>query len=290
MQLPMKRDRLVLMGTKGGPSVRRLDRMPTSSLLDIGGRKCVIDCGLGVTRGLINAGVQLRDIDQVYITHLHSDHVIELGPMLHSAWTTGLDREISVYGPNGTAEYLDGFFSSLRFDIELRLADEGRPDIRDMVRLTEYREGDVHSGDAKVSALWVPHPPVTECYALKFESGGWRVTFSSDTSRYPPLAEFAKGSDILVHEAMLSKGVDWLVKRTTNAKRLREHLMASHTEAADVGEIAKRAGVKQLVLHHLVPCDCPEINDSDWLAEVRRTWDGNVAIGRDGMEFWREGE
>ena len=284
----MKPDRLVLLGTKGGPSVRLLDRMPTSSLMEIGGQTCVVDCGLGVTRGIVRAGRQLRDIDHVFITHLHSDHVLELGPLLHTAWTTGLDREISVHGPHGTRDYLDGFFASLRFDIELRLADEGRPDIREMVKLIEYSEGQLFAGEFDVTALRVQHPPVSKCYALRFEVEGWRVTFSSDTARYMPLAEFAKGSDILVHEAMLAKGVDRVVARARNAKRLREHLLASHTEAADAGEIARLANVDLLVLHHLVPCDDPEIGDSDWLEEVRRTWNGRVAIGQDGMEFRRE--
>ena len=83
-------DRLVLLGTKGGPAIRPGGPMPTSSLLEIGGRMVVVDCGLGVTRGLTDAGVHLKTLDLVFVTHLHSDHVLELGPLLHTAWTAGL--------------------------------------------------------------------------------------------------------------------------------------------------------------------------------------------------------
>ena len=80
-----------------------------------------------------------------------------------------------------------------------------------------------------VTALRVDHPPVTECYALRFEHGGRSVVFSADTAYFPPLAGFAEGADILVHEAMLEEGVDRLVARTGNGARLKQHLLASHT-------------------------------------------------------------
>jgi ribonuclease BN (tRNA processing enzyme) len=82
-------DRLVLLGTKGGPAIRPGGPSPTSTLLEIAGRPIVIDCGLGVTRGLVNAGLSLKKLDLILITHLHSDHVLELGPLLHTAWTSG---------------------------------------------------------------------------------------------------------------------------------------------------------------------------------------------------------
>lgn len=83
------------------------------------------------------------------------------------------------------------------------------------------------------------------------------VVFSADTCHFPPLGDFAKGADVLVHKAMLTAGVDNLVRRTTAAKRLREHLLASHTPAQDLGRITAAAGVGQLVLNHLVPADDP---------------------------------
>ena len=83
---------LALLGTKGGPAIRPGSTMPTAHLLHLEGCPIIIDCGLGVARGLIDQGVALKDIRHIFITHLHSDHYLELGPLLHTAWTAGLTR------------------------------------------------------------------------------------------------------------------------------------------------------------------------------------------------------
>ncbi|MEO9337326.1 MBL fold metallo-hydrolase [Mesorhizobium sp. SB112] len=277
-------ERLVLLGTKGGPAIRPGGPSPTSSLLEIGGRVIVVDCALGVTRGLTDAGVSLKALDLIFITHLHSDHVLELGPLIHTAWTAGLATPVKVFGPAGTADYWRGFLQSMKFDIDIRIIDEGRPDIRNLVTVTEFSEGAVlDENGLRVIALRVDHPPVTECFALRFEFGARSVVFSADTAYFPPLAEFAKGADILVHEAMLEDGVDRLVARTGNGARLKEHLMASHTLAADAGRIADAAKVGRLVLNHLIPADDPEFGEAEWQEAVRKSWNGALTIGRDGL-------
>ena len=277
-------DRLVLLGSKGGPALRPGGLWPSSSLLELGGRTTVVDCGLGVTRGLTDGGVDLKTIELVFITHLHSDHVLELGALLHTAWTAGLKMPVKVFGPAGTKNYWSRFLEAMEFDIETRIADEGRPDIRDLIVVTEFAEGVVlDENGLRVSALRVDHPPVTDCFALRFEHGGLRVVFSADTAYFPPLADFAAGADILVHEAMLEAGVDRLVARTGNGARLRQHLMASHTLAGDAGRIAAAAGVKHLVLHHLVPADDPLVTEGHWIEAVRKSWPGPLTIGRDGL-------
>ncbi|PWK59753.1 MBL fold metallo-hydrolase [Roseicyclus mahoneyensis] len=282
-------DRLVLLGTKGGPAIRPGGPMPTSCLLEIGGRRCVVDCGLGVSKGLVEAGVDLKTLDLVFLTHLHSDHVLELGPLLHTAWTTGLATGVQVFGPVGTQTVWDGFLASLRFDIDLRIEDEGRPDLRRLVQIHEYSEGSLPVDGLNVTALRVDHPPVTDCFALRFDSPGWSVTFSSDTAYFPPLADFARGSDVLVHEAMLERGVDRLVARTGNGTRLKAHITRSHTEAADAARIAAAADVKTLVLHHLIPADDPGITEADWLAATAPVFDGTTVVGRDGLSLTPQG-
>jgi len=277
-------DRLVLLGTKGGPALRPGGPWPTSSLLEIGGRVAVVDCGLGVTRALTDAGLSLKALDLIFITHLHSDHVLELGPLLHTAWTAGLATPVKVFGPAGTGHYWQKFLQSMEFDVEIRIGDEGRPDLRGLVTVDEFSDGVVlEEGGLTVATLRVDHPPVTECFALRFESGGRSIVFSADTAYFPPLAGFAMGADILVHEAMLEQGVDRLVARTGNGTRLKEHLLASHTLAADAGRIAGEAGVGHLVLHHLIPADDPGIGDVQWIDAARENWKGSLTIGRDGL-------
>jgi ribonuclease BN (tRNA processing enzyme) len=173
--------RLVLLGSKGGPALRPGGPWPSSSLLEIGGRNIVVDCGLGVTRALADAGISLKALDLVFITHLHSDHVLELGPLIHTAWTAGLATPLTVFGPPGTGHYWQRFCQVMEFDIEIRIADEGRPDIKDMVSIIEFGQGRVmEERGLRVSALRVDHPPVTDCFALRFEHAGQSVVFSAD--------------------------------------------------------------------------------------------------------------
>lgn len=279
-------DRLVILGSKGGPAIRPGGPSPTAALVVADGLNIVVDCGLGVSRGLVEAGVALTDIDMVFITHLHSDHVLELGPLLHTAWTAGLKKKVSVFGPAGTADVWRHFCRSLAYDIETRISDEGRPPLETLVEVGEFSEGEVVSRDGvTVTALRVDHPPVTDCFALKFAFGGRTIVFSADTAFFPPLADFSRDADILVHEAMHPDGVERLVKKTPNGARLREHLLASHTMAADVGRIAAMADVGHLVLNHLVPADDPLITAADYEREVRTTWDGALTIGRDGLDI-----
>jgi len=276
--------RLVLLGSKGGPAIRPGGPWPTSSLLQIGGRTVVVDCGLGVTRGLTDAGVALKTLDLIVITHLHSDHVLELGPLIHTAWTAGLSRPVRVFGPAGTRAYWQGFLQSMAFDIEIRIVDEGRPDLRMLVEVIEFSEGEIFSENGlTLSALRVDHPPVTDCFALRFDDAEGSVVFSSDTAYFPLLADFAKGADILVHEAMLAEGVDRLVARTGNGARLKEHLLASHSFAEQAAAIAAAAGVGRLVLHHLIPADDPEISEAHWIAAARKNWAGALTIATDGL-------
>ncbi|MEL6522856.1 MAG: MBL fold metallo-hydrolase [Pseudomonadota bacterium] len=277
-------DQIVLLGVKGGPAIRQNGAMPTSSLMQIDGQNILIDCGIGVSKSLVQSGVSLLDVDAIFITHLHSDHVLELGPLLYTAWTTGLNKTVKLFGPKGLAEYWDGFLASMAFDQAIRIDDEGRTPIRDLVDLQIYSEGEVTTlATTDVTALRVDHPPVTECYALKFATPTKVVVFSADTCFFPPLGDFAKGADYLVHEAMLTEGIETLVRRTPGADRLRAHLMASHTPAADAARIAAAAQVGTLVLNHLVPADDPAFGEGDWRREVAKNWNGPTIIGKDGL-------
>ncbi len=282
-------DRLVLLGTKGGPAVRRGGPNPTSSLLTIDGRHIVIDCGLGVTRALVEAGMALNDLDLICVTHLHSDHVLELGPLIHTAWTSGLATPVTVLGPPGTRAVWDGFRASLAYDIALRVEDEGRPDLADLVTVEEHADGTWLRDGPRIEALRVHHPPVEDCFALRFDVPDWSVTFSADTACHPALAPFAQGSDILVHEAMLTEGVERIVRLAANGTRLRQHILASHTTAQDAGRIAAQADAGRLVLHHLLPADDPEVGERDWLAAVRAGgYLGPITVPEDGTTITRE--
>jgi ribonuclease BN (tRNA processing enzyme) len=275
----------VLFGVKGGPAVRAGGAMPTATLLDLAGARIVIDCGLGVTRALVQAGADLRTLDHIVITHLHSDHVLELGPLLHTAWTTGLMRPVDVWGPPALSAYWQGFLAAMACDIALRVADEGRTPLPDLVRLHGHDEGEVFTAPGLAArALRVPHPPLEPCFAWRFD-GRVSVTLSGDTAFHPPLADFARGAAVLVHEAMLPEGVEAIVARTGLGERLRAHLHRAHSTVEEAARIACAAGAGRLVLHHLIPADDPAFGPDDWLRRAAAIWDGPVTVGHDGMEI-----
>lgn len=277
---------VTLLGTKGGPSLRKGSPSPSSSALQIDGQTILVDCGIGAARALVEAGIPLSSLDAIVITHLHSDHVLELGPLIYTAWTTDLVAPLTVYGPPGLGDYWANFLAAMAFDHGIRTVDDKRKPLSSLVNIREYVEGAVDARDGlTITALRVDHPPVTDCFALRFDTVSQSVVFSADTCYFPPLAEFAKGADMLVHEAMLGKGIDTLVARLKAAPGLRAHLLASHTMAEDVGRIAAQAEVGHLVLNHLVPADDPAITDNDWCQAIAQTWPGTVTVGKDGLRI-----
>lgn len=278
---------LALLGTKGGPSVRPGSTMPTSSLLCLDGRLVVIDCGLGVTRGLVDQGMPLESLSLIFITHLHSDHYLELGPLIHTAWTTGLKTPVVVYGPEGLADYWEAFLQSMQADIVLRVEDEGREELRGLVEIRAMDAGALYDEPGlNVSAMRVEHPPLVDCFALRFSGAGREVVMSADTAYLPALADFASGADLLVHEAMLDAALPALVARVgTDNDKLMNHLTRSHTTAADAARIAAKAGAGALALNHLIPSDDPDYTADDWHEAVAPHWSGPFHLGRDGLRI-----
>jgi len=282
-----KGTRIILLGTKGGPRVGESGRSNPSTLILINDIPYVVDCGYGTSRQLMAAGVSLDRLRYIFITHHHSDHNLEYGPLFYNASITGLPIHVDAYGPIGLRKMTEDFFNYQKFDIETRIVDEGRPDLRKMIFVHEFdKPGAVlQNDDVKVTSCRVRHPPITQSYAYRFDAKDRSVVISGDTAYAPELAQFAKGADVLVHEVMYLPGIEALIKRLPNAERLREHLMAAHTVTEDVGRIAAQAGVKTLVLSHFVPGDDPSITDEQWSEGVRKTFKGRIIVGKDLMEI-----
>ena len=285
-------DHIALLGVKGGPAIRPGSNMPTSILLRIGGQTILVDAGLGVTKSVCDQGVALTDIDTIIITHLHSDHYLELGPLIHTAWVAGRTRPFTIYGPVRLRHYLDHFTTSMIDDIDLRIADEGRVDFSTLMDCHALDDQmTLHIGDISVVVMANDHPPIKESYALKFEWSNKKLVLSGDTTFMPAMIDFAQDADLLVHEAILPEGVDLIIKRLGHSDdRLRTHLMQSHTTAEDVGRIARDAKVKKLALHHFVPDGFAEFNDQHWIDAIRRTapsalWPGELILGRDALKI-----
>jgi len=280
-------DRLVLLGTQGGPFIRSYKQTPAANLIIYKNTPFIIDTGYGTTFKLKEAGINLASLKFIFITHLHSDHYLDLGPLLYNAWIAGLAEPIHVYGPAGLNSMLNAYWESNRFDIETRNKDEERTDIKQLIITHEITEGILlENSEFEISALKNIHPPIDHSYAFKFKLGKTSIVFSGDTIYCPALATFASGADYLIHEVMYTSAVDEMVKkRRSNATRLIASIKSHHTSAEDVGRIAQAANVKTLILNHFVPADDISLTDQVWINAVSSTFSGKIIVGKDLMQF-----
>ena len=276
-------DRLILFGTKGGPRLIKGGSWPTSQALVVNGKVYLIDAGLGVTRQFIEAGFTYDQLETIFITHHHSDHNLELGGLIYTSWVGAPAHKINILGPVGLRNLMTHFIESQSFDINIRIHDEGLQDIRRYFTCTEYTQGVVFEDDnVKVEALRVQHPPVHDCFALKFETSSSTIVFGADTAYLPALADFATDADILVHEAMHTGGAQKICELLKDTKpKLWAHFQASHTPCEDVGRIASAANCKLLVVNHFVPEIGFNVSAADFENDIRTTYKGDLVIGKD---------
>ena len=150
---------------------------------------------------------------------------------------------------------------------------------------TRYVGPTASDSRVKVTTTLVTHPIVKPALAYRFDTPDRSIVISGDTTRSDNLIQLAKGADVLVHEAMYLPAVDRLAARVPNHPGLKQHLLASHTSAEDAGRVAQEAGVKLLVLSHLVPADDPAITDEMWTAAARTYFGGQVIVGKDLLEI-----
>jgi ribonuclease BN (tRNA processing enzyme) len=279
------RSRLILLGTGGGPTPKA-NRSAPAQVIVAGGAAYVVDCGNGVARQLVLAGVPLKLLRRVFITHQHSDHNADYGNLLLLSWAADLATRVDTYGPPPLAEMTRLYLRMNDYDIRTRIADEGRPPLRDLISVHEVVAGGLVMQDAnvKVTSTLVDHPPVSPAFAYRFDCRDRSIVVSGDTRPSESLIRLARGADVLVHEVMYLPALEQLIASEPNAKSLRQHLLATHTTTEEVGRIATEAGVKTLVLTHFVPGGFPFIKDEVWYDAVRPFFKGELVVGRDLLE------
>jgi ribonuclease BN (tRNA processing enzyme) len=282
-----KRTRLILLGTAGGPRPRKA-RAPAAQVVVVNDLAYVVDCGNGVARQMVFAGVPLASLRHVFITHHHSDHNADYGTLLLLAWTAGLRTRVDTWGPPPLANMTKLFFEMSAFDIETRIADEGRVPLTPLVFPHEIDDGAVIVKDehVTVTAARVHHPPIARAFAYRFDARDRSIVISGDSALPADnLIALARGADVLVHEVVFPSAVDRLIAGLPNVERLKKSILAHHTTPEDAGRVAQAAGVKTLVLSHFVPAEDAVLTDADWIGAARTHFRGDIVLGRDLMEI-----
>jgi ribonuclease BN (tRNA processing enzyme) len=278
--------KLILLGTGGGPRPRRASSA-AAQVIVCNGAAYVVDCGDGVARQLAMAAVPLATVRHVFLTHQHSDHNADYGNLIWLAWTAGLRSRVDTWGPPPLEKMTRLFFEMNQYDIDTRIANEGRVPLAPLVHVHEFTEAGLvmSNDDVKVTAALVDHPPVVPAFGYRFDARDRSIVISGDTAPSANLVKLAAGADVLVHSVMYPPAVDRLVARVPNAAALKASILAHQTSAEDAGRLAQEAGVKTLVLSHFVPPDDPELTEAMWLEAASRRFRGTVIVGKDLLEI-----
>lgn len=280
------RMRLILLGTGGGPRPRKASSAPAQVIL-VNDTAYVVDCGDGVARQLVLAGVSLQRLRHVFLTHHHSDHNADYGNLILLAWTAGLRSRVDAWGPPPLERMTKQYFEMNAYDIATRIADEGRVPLVPLVHVHELSQGGlvVQDENVKVTATLVHHPPVVPAFGYRFDARDRSIVISGDTAPSDNLIKLAQGADVLVHDALYVPGIDRLVAGVPNATSLKQSIMSHHTTAEDAGRVAQAASVKMLVLSHLVPAEDSAVTDQMWIDAARVHFRGPVIVGKDLLEI-----
>ncbi|GGC82412.1 hydrolase [Tersicoccus solisilvae] len=289
---------VITLGTAAGPAIRSgAPGIATAIVVD--GGHYLVDFGLGCTRQAHAAGLRGRDLRAAFITHLHSDHVGELPAYLLWNWgapVEGFVDDVPVHGPGPQTSAMVGhILAAFDDDISIRIVDEARPDLRQIVRPVDLvlppdasgagpdatpvmRPFEIYRDEhVTVTAILVQHPPVFPSFAFRFDTRYGSVVISGDTAECENVATLATGADLLVHEAV---NLAYFASGDFSAEFL-NHQQIAHTTPDGVGRIATAAGVGHVVLSHLAGI----ATDAEWAAGVASGFSGPITVAQPGQIF-----
>jgi len=269
----------------GGPTFNA-QRMGISTLVEAGGERLLFDAGRGVTTGMARVATNPIDVTKVFLTHLHSDHVISLPELLVYPWAQGRRAPLEVWGPSGTRSMMQKFQEALAYDIHVRRdIDEKFPAAGVTAKVTDIREGVAYaSAGVKVTAFLVDHGPVKPAFGYRIDFAGHSVAISGDTLPSESLVKATAGVDLLIHEVgrwkadpVLTGRPDELLPNSRQTRRQATTIAAHHADGVEVGKIFDRVKPKLAVLSHY------NVDARATLALIRESYAGPVEFGEESM-------
>jgi ribonuclease BN (tRNA processing enzyme) len=311
---------LVLLGTAGAP-LPVAGRAGISSALVVDGRVFVIDCGRGTPSGFADAGLDFARLDGVFLSHLHADHTGDLAGLLLYPWGVRVGPDgpvppVRVYGPGrpaqvpageagfgrqttihpelpapGTTDLVGHILAGYAYHLNVMPLDAVMPDPGRLVRATDIvvparAPGQpqvpavvLDDGGVKVRAATVTHGHAVPAFAYRFDTPDGSVVFSGDTTVNEDLIALARGADILVHHVA---DLGYLQRHGWAGAAL-DRMAGLHTDITQVGGVAERAGVGELILTHYLPAEPGAVSERDWAERAGLGFSGRTTAGRDGL-------
>ena len=284
----------------GGPLPDRARSGPCVAVV-AGDSLYLVDAGSGAARNLIAVGYQPLQVEAVFLTHFHSDHIDGLGELGMLRWTAGSHRlPLPIYGAEGVREITQGLNQAYRLDAIYRTAHHGPKtvpptgsgfSVRDFPEPADGVATVVLEKDGlRVTMFKVDHPPIVPAVGYRFEYGGRSVVVSGDTKKSDNLTLHAQGVDLLVHEA-LSPELMGVIQGSAAAvgnrglAKIASDVLDYHASPVEAAEVAESAGAGHLLYYHIVPpMPIPGLS-TVFMKGVAEAYGGPITLGRDGTSI-----
>lgn len=267
---------ITLLGT--GSPIPTPNRAGPSTLVRASGQTFLVDCGRGVLPRAAAVGVAATGLSALLLTHLHSDHIADLGDVLITRWISNFAPDpapLPIIGPPGTAEVVEATLKAFDRDLGYRLAHHADLTAPPSIDVHEYTDGQVWDRDGvSITVGPTDHRPVTPTIGFRIEADAAAVVLAGDTVPCSGLDELAAGADALVHTAIRKD-----ILNDFPQQRVKD-VCSYHSSVQEAAATATRAGVGILVLTHYVPAIAPG-QEEQWRALAATEFSGQIELGDD---------
>jgi len=265
--------RVTLLGT-GSPRPS-VDRNGPAVLVEVGGKYLLVDAGRGVVQRLQQLDIRISDIHQVFLTHLHSDHISALDDIWLTGWIYQRSLPLNIYGPKGAKSFVDYLSQAYSHDVQLRNQYSGLDPNSGVVVAYDIKPGVIYSENGvKVTAFLVDHKPVDPAYGYRIDFGERSVVISGDTTYSQSLVDHSVGIDLLVHEIMSVKSE--ILEKNPRLQKIQRY----HTSPEQLVKVLNGVKPRAAVLTHVIIVGTTE---DDVLQQVNNGYKGELYMGEDLM-------
>ena len=268
--------KVTLLGT--GTPQPIMDRFGASTIVQAGSETLLFDAGRGCLQRLHQIKVSYDTIDALFLTHLHSDHIVGLPDLWLTGWLTSKRSvPLKVFGPTGTDNMIEYLQKAFDYDIKIRIEDDKAPEEGSKLLSAEIQEGVVYEKNGvKVIAFLVDHYPVVPAFGFRIEHDGHSVVLSGDTRYSENLIKYARGTDLLIHEVIIAPD-------TLSKSDPKYNIFAHHTTPEQAGKVFNEVKPKLAAYSHIGKMYGH--NEQELLKRTKVNYSGPIIIGEDLMSF-----